>query len=220
MELPISVETLRNLLRSQRGTFTTQLGVESVLDVALSHDAEVPDDFDGRVPQHVVLVVVQRLTGRHHDGFSSMNAEGGFVHEHLGSVEEGRRRQSAELLAIVGEARAQTAESKSGSHQDRVAEAFRRCHRLRKTSKKKRMRLDGGNARRVWKQRLQRLLTCSTDSAASLGATCSLISSIFSTKIFRSSVISIDATGVPRTRTLYFSRTPSLVSSTPQFRAV
>lgn len=64
------------------------------------------------------------------------------------------------------------------------------------------------------------LLTCSTDSAASLGATCSLISSIFSTKIFLSSVISMEATGVPRTLTWYFSRIPCLVSSTPQFRAV
>lgn len=62
--------------------------------------------------------------------------------------------------------------------------------------------------------------TCSTDSAASLGATCSLISSIFSTKIFLSSVISMEATGVPSTFTRYFSRTPCLVSSTPQFRAV
>lgn len=66
----------------------------------------------------------------------------------------------------------------------------------------------------------QRALTCSTEIAASLGATCSLISSIFSTNTLRSSVISMEATGVPRTRTAYFSSTPSLVSSTPQFSAV
>lgn len=52
-----------------------RLWVQSVLDVALSHDAEVPDDFDGRVPQHVVFMVVQCLTGRHHDGFSGMDAQ-------------------------------------------------------------------------------------------------------------------------------------------------
>lgn len=49
--------------------------VKGVLDVALSYDAEVPDDFDSSVPQHVVLVVVERLTGRHNDGFSSMDAQ-------------------------------------------------------------------------------------------------------------------------------------------------
>lgn len=35
----------------------------------------MPDDFDGRVPQHVVFTVVQRLTGRHHDGFSGVDAQ-------------------------------------------------------------------------------------------------------------------------------------------------
>lgn len=52
------------------------LRVEGVLDVALAHNAQVADDLDGRVAQHVVLVVVERLAGRHHDGFSSVDAQG------------------------------------------------------------------------------------------------------------------------------------------------
>lgn len=57
------------------GTHLLRLGVEGVLDVALAHDAEVSDDFDGRVPQHVVLAVVESLTGRHDDGLPSMDAQ-------------------------------------------------------------------------------------------------------------------------------------------------
>lgn len=52
-----------------------RLRVESVLDVTLSHDAEVPDDFDGRVPQHVVFTVVKRLTWCNHDGFSGVDTK-------------------------------------------------------------------------------------------------------------------------------------------------
>lgn len=56
-------------------SYLFRLRVQSVLDVTLSYNAEVSDDFDGRVPQHVVFVVIERLTGRHHDGFSSMDAQ-------------------------------------------------------------------------------------------------------------------------------------------------
>lgn len=52
------------------------LRVEGVLDVALAHDAQVADDLDGRVAQHVVLMVVKCLAGRHHDGFSCVDAQG------------------------------------------------------------------------------------------------------------------------------------------------
>lgn len=55
--------------------YLVRLRVQSVLDVTLSHNAKVSDDFDGRVPQHVVFMVVKRLTGRHHDGFSGMDAQ-------------------------------------------------------------------------------------------------------------------------------------------------
>ena len=51
------------------------LRVEGVLDVALSHDAQMADDLDGGVPQHVVLVVVQRLARSHYDGLSRVNAQ-------------------------------------------------------------------------------------------------------------------------------------------------
>lgn len=61
--------------RHMTAGYLFRLGVEGVLDVALSHDAQVSDDFDGRAAEHVVLVVVERLTGRHHDGLSSMDAQ-------------------------------------------------------------------------------------------------------------------------------------------------
>lgn len=41
--------------------------VQGVLDVALAHDAEVSNHFDGRLPQHVILLVGERLAGGHHD---------------------------------------------------------------------------------------------------------------------------------------------------------
>lgn len=41
-----------------KNIYLFRLWVQSVLDVALSHNAEVSDDFDGSVPQHVVFVVV------------------------------------------------------------------------------------------------------------------------------------------------------------------
>ena len=52
-----------------------RLRVEGVLDVTLSHDAQVSDDLDGGVPQHVVLVVVERLTGRHHNRLPSVDTQ-------------------------------------------------------------------------------------------------------------------------------------------------
>lgn len=55
--------------------YLVRLWVEGVLDVTLPNDAQVSDDLDGRVPQHVVFVVVKRLARRHHDGFSSMDPQ-------------------------------------------------------------------------------------------------------------------------------------------------
>lgn len=55
--------------------YLLRLRVEGVLDVTLSHDAQVSDDLDGSVPQHVVLIVVERLTGRHHDGLPSVDTQ-------------------------------------------------------------------------------------------------------------------------------------------------
>lgn len=42
--------------------------VQGVLDVALSHNPEVAHHFNGRLPQHVVLLVGQSLAGCHHNG--------------------------------------------------------------------------------------------------------------------------------------------------------
>lgn len=50
-------------------------GVDGVLDVALADDPQVADDLDGGAPQHVVLVIIQRLTGSHDYGLSCVNSE-------------------------------------------------------------------------------------------------------------------------------------------------
>lgn len=71
------------------------LRVQSVLDVTLAHDAQVSDDLDGGVPQHVVLMVVERLAGRHHDGLARVDSQGVDV-LHVAHLSEGRGRQKAE----------------------------------------------------------------------------------------------------------------------------
>lgn len=111
---------------------------------------------------------------------------------------ERRRHQGRQLLPAVGEAGTKTPEGESRPDQNRVAQALRGGHGLEavKGTGGEAVKGTGGDG-----DPASGLLTCSTDSAASLGATCSLISSIFSTKIFLSSVISMEATGVPRTLT-------------------
>lgn len=42
--------------------------MQSVLDVALADNAEVSNHFDGRLPEHVVLLVGQCLARGHHYG--------------------------------------------------------------------------------------------------------------------------------------------------------
>ena len=49
--------------------------VEGVLDVALTHHAQVPDDLDSRGPEDVILPVGERLAGRDHDGLARMDAQ-------------------------------------------------------------------------------------------------------------------------------------------------
>jgi len=50
--------------------------VECVLDVTLSDDSNVSDDFDGRRSKHVVLVVGKGLGGCNDDGISGMCTQG------------------------------------------------------------------------------------------------------------------------------------------------
>lgn len=55
--------------------YLLRLWVQSILDVTLPNNAEVSNDFDGRVPEHVVFIVIERLTRRHHNGFSRMDSQ-------------------------------------------------------------------------------------------------------------------------------------------------
>lgn len=52
-----------------------RLGVQGELDVALAHDAQVLHHLDGRVAQHEVLGVIERLAGCHHDGLARVDAQ-------------------------------------------------------------------------------------------------------------------------------------------------
>ena len=49
--------------------------VQGVLNVALAHNAEVPDNVDRGRPEHVVVGVRQRLRRRHHNGIASVDPE-------------------------------------------------------------------------------------------------------------------------------------------------
>jgi hypothetical protein len=48
--------------------------IEGELDVAAASDVEGADDLDGGRPEHLVLVVGQRLTRGHHDGVAGVDA--------------------------------------------------------------------------------------------------------------------------------------------------
>lgn len=49
--------------------------VDGVLNVALANDSQVPDNLDGGASQHVVLVIVQRLTRSHDYRLPGVNSE-------------------------------------------------------------------------------------------------------------------------------------------------
>lgn len=51
------------------------MGVEGVLDVTLSNDAEVSDDIDCGSSEHIVVCVREGLGGRNDDRVSSVNTE-------------------------------------------------------------------------------------------------------------------------------------------------
>lgn len=44
------------------------LRVQGILDVAFAYNAKVTDHFDGGLPEHVILLVGQRLAGCHYYG--------------------------------------------------------------------------------------------------------------------------------------------------------
>ena len=45
------------------------------MNVALSHDSQVPNDIDGRGSKHVVILVRQSLGRSHNDGVTSVDTE-------------------------------------------------------------------------------------------------------------------------------------------------
>ena len=49
--------------------------VQCILDVTLSHDTQMADDFDGSGTQHVVLEIRESLWGGYHDRLASVNAQ-------------------------------------------------------------------------------------------------------------------------------------------------
>ena len=46
------------------------------MDIAFPYNAEMPDDFDGNVPEFLVFMVIECLAGRYNNGFPCMNAKG------------------------------------------------------------------------------------------------------------------------------------------------
>ncbi|KAI3491680.1 hypothetical protein L1887_43992 [Cichorium endivia] len=124
---------------------------EGVLDVALADDAEVADDLEGGGAQHVVVVVRHGLGGSDDDRVARVDAErvevlhvaadDGIVllvaqhlvlgllpalerlfDEDLGAEGEGAGGEVAQLVLVVGEAGAETAERVGGTHDDGVAD--------------------------------------------------------------------------------------------------
>ncbi|KAH8720481.1 hypothetical protein HC256_000873 [Beauveria bassiana] len=126
------------------------VGLQGVLDVALADDAEVADNLDGGGAEHVVLFVAQRLAGGDDDGVAGVDskrvkifhvADGDTVvvgvaddfvldllpaferlfNEDLRREGEGAGGHVAQLLLVVGEAGAETAEGVGGADNDGVA---------------------------------------------------------------------------------------------------
>jgi hypothetical protein len=50
--------------------------VESILDITLTNDAEMADDFDGGTSEHVVLVIGKCLGWRNNNGVTGMRTKG------------------------------------------------------------------------------------------------------------------------------------------------
>lgn len=127
------------------------VGLESVLNIALSDDSEMADNLDGSGTKHVVLLVTQCLRGRNDNRVSGVDSErvkvlhvansdtvvGRITHDlilnFLPALErlldqdlrrKGERasRQIVEFLPVVGKSGAETSESISGSDDNWVSD--------------------------------------------------------------------------------------------------
>ncbi|KAI3479544.1 hypothetical protein L1887_58356 [Cichorium endivia] len=133
--------------------------VERILDVALTDDTEMTDDVDGGGSEHVVIVVAERLRGGNDDRVTRVDTErvkvlhvadsdavvAAITHdlvldllpalhrlfdEHLGRVGKGSSAELAQLLDVVGETGAETAERESGTDDDGEADRLGGSERL------------------------------------------------------------------------------------------
>ena len=132
---------------------------QRILDVALADDAKVPNDLERGGAEHVVVVVRECLRGRDDDRVAGVDAEWVkvfhvaadqrivlLVAQHLvlallpaaqtlfdqdlGAETERAGAQVAQLVLVVGEARAETTERVRRTHNHRVADLARGAQRL------------------------------------------------------------------------------------------
>mmetsp|Transcript_33962 Transcript_33962/g.66956 ORF Transcript_33962/g.66956 Transcript_33962/m.66956 type:complete len:788 (-) Transcript_33962:395-2758(-) len=130
-----------------------RFGVQRILDVALADDAEVADNIDSGLPEHVVLFVAERLAGRHDDRISRVHAEGieilhvahrhavvgavphhlvlhllpslhGPFHQNLGGHGQGLGPHVQEHLLGIADARPQPPEGEGGPDHEGVPDLF------------------------------------------------------------------------------------------------
>ncbi len=129
-----------------------RLGIEGELYVALAHDAQVANTFDGKLLKHLHLLVLEGACRRHHDALARMDAEGvevlhrghgeavvagvadalelyllpplqALLHEHLGREGEGALRYLAEGLLVGTDTAAQAAQRVGRADHDGIADA-------------------------------------------------------------------------------------------------
>lgn len=60
-------------------SYLLRFWVDRVLDVALANNPQVPDNLDGGAPQHVVLIIIQRLTRSHNYRLAGVNSQRVYV---------------------------------------------------------------------------------------------------------------------------------------------
>lgn len=130
-----------------------RLGIEGILDITLPNDTEMPNHLDRSAPQHVVLVVIESLTGGDDDRVACMGSQGikifhvaaddgvvgtitnDFVLEFFPAfhttLDEDLRREGkrfggeiSELDRVIGETRTQATQSESRTKDDRVTDRF------------------------------------------------------------------------------------------------
>ena len=126
------------------------VGAEGILDVALAHDAQMPDDVDGGLPEKMVFVVGERLRRGDDDALAGMDPERvhilhvadgdtvvkavadhfvfnflpapeGLFHQHLGRESEGLAGNGLQLRLVRTEAGTQAAQRIGRPDDDRIA---------------------------------------------------------------------------------------------------